>query len=62
MVMDNWVSFIKHGQPERGWQPFAASNDIDGAGVKALGGDGVAPFCPAGFWGTKIKWHWQQWA
>ncbi|CAK9785479.1 alpha/beta-hydrolase [Cutaneotrichosporon oleaginosum] len=62
MIADNWLSFIKTGRPAGGWSAFAASNGIDGAGVKALGGDGVVPTCPAGFWGSAVKWHWQLFA
>ncbi|GMK59538.1 hypothetical protein CspeluHIS016_0801440 [Cutaneotrichosporon spelunceum] len=58
MITDAWVTFIRDGEP-RGWRPFAATNGVDGAGVKALGGDGVVPKCPEDFWGDAVKWHWQ---
>ncbi|BEI93817.1 uncharacterized protein CcaverHIS019_0602760 [Cutaneotrichosporon cavernicola] len=58
MITDTWLTFIKNGEPD-GWAPFASSNGVDGAGVKALGGDGVVPACQADFWGNAVKWHWQ---
>ncbi|BEJ16880.1 hypothetical protein CspHIS471_0602810 [Cutaneotrichosporon sp. HIS471] len=58
MISNTWLTFIKNGEPD-GWAPFAASNGVDGAGVKALGGDGVVPACQTDFWGNAVKWHWQ---
>lgn len=62
MVADNWLSFIKTGRPSSGWSVYASSNGADGAGIKALGGDGNVPACDADFWGGRVKWDWQMYS